>query len=174
MLAVGDTNGLSVSTEVDEIEVTKIKKGSRPSSRETLSGCALKGSVDHISSQASVKGGEGGAKKAASFEILIRVDRLSPEMFDKIRLGMSANLSIEILNKPDSILVPIGAVQTDGADRYVMMKEMGKTEAKRMNVKTGITTLDSVEILQGLKIDDEVLVKEEAVRNVHAEDSEHP
>ncbi|PKN34413.1 MAG: hypothetical protein CVU61_07830 [Deltaproteobacteria bacterium HGW-Deltaproteobacteria-19] len=175
MLAVGDTNGLSVSTEVDEIEVTKIKKGQQAIiTGDAFPDVSLKGSVDHISSQASVKGGEGGAKKAASFEILIRVDRLSPEMFDKIRLGMSANLSIEILNKPDSILVPIGAVQTDGADRYVMMKETGKTEAKRMNVKTGITTLDSVEILQGLKIGDEVLVKEEAVRNVHVEDSEHP
>jgi multidrug efflux pump subunit AcrA (membrane-fusion protein) len=55
-----------------------------------------------------------------------------------------------------------------------MLKEAGKREAKRVNVKTGITTLDSVEILQGLKIGDEVLVREEAVRNVHAEDGEHP
>ncbi|NPU83703.1 MAG: PAS domain-containing protein [Syntrophaceae bacterium] len=175
MLAVGDTTGLSVSTEVDEIEVTKIKKGQQAIiTGDAFPDVTLKGSVDHISSQANVKGGEGGAKKAATFEILIRVDRLLPEVADKIRLGMSANLSIEILNKPDGILVPIGAVQTDGADRYVMLKEAGKREAKRVNVKTGITTLDSVEILQGLKIGDEVLVREEAVRNVHAEDSEHP
>lgn len=175
MLAVGDTTGLSVSTEVDEIEVTKIKKGQQAIiTGDAFPDVTLKGSVDHISSQANVKGGEGGAKKAATFEILIRVDRLPPEVADKIRLGMSANLSIEILNKPDGILVPIGAVQTDGVDRYVMLKEAGKREAKRVNVKTGITTLDSVEILQGLKIGDEVLVREEAVRNVHAEDSEHP
>jgi hypothetical protein len=37
MLAVGDTTGLSVSTEVDEIEVTKVKKGSRPHHGRTLS-----------------------------------------------------------------------------------------------------------------------------------------
>ncbi len=175
MLAVGDTTGLSVSTEVDEIEVTKIKKGQQAIiTGDAFPDVILKGRVDHISSQASVKGGEGGAKKAASFEILIQVERLTQETADKICLGMSANLSIEILNKPDGILVPIGAVQADGADRYVMLKEAGKREAKRVNVKTGITTLDSVEILQGLKIGDEVLVKEEAVRNVHAEDSEHP
>jgi len=75
-----------------------------------------------------------------------------------VRLGMSSNLSILILNKPDAILVPINAVRTDGDNRVVTVIDKTNRERKTVKVETGITTLDSVEIIKGLNRGDEVVL----------------
>ncbi|MDD5533210.1 MAG: hypothetical protein PHC52_10460, partial [Syntrophales bacterium] len=76
-----------------------------------------------------------------------------------LRLGMSANISILILNKPGAILIPVGAVRTEGADRVVMVRDKQSKQPKKVKVETGITTVDSVEILKGVQAGDEVMLQ---------------
>lgn len=159
LVSIGDTSGLSVTASVDEMEVTKIKKGQEVViTGEAYPGISLKGTVNYISSQANVKASDGDGPKVATFDIGIAVASLSPEAANMVRLGMSSNLSILILNKPDAILVPINAVRTDGDNRVVTVIDKTNRERKTVKVETGITTLDSVEIIKGLNRGDEVVL----------------
>jgi len=159
ILSIGDTEGISVSAEVDEMEIMKIKKDQEVViTGDAFPGITLKGKVYHLSSQAGGKGGDMG-RKTASFEITVTVDKLSREQAEMLRLGMSANISILILNKPDTILVPIGAVRMEGPDRVVLVKDKQTKEQKKVRVETGITTIDSVEILKGIQAGDEIVLQ---------------
>ncbi|HPL63127.1 MAG TPA: HlyD family efflux transporter periplasmic adaptor subunit [Syntrophales bacterium] len=160
LLSIGNTEGISVSAEVDEMEIMKIKKDQEVViTGDAFPGVTLKGKVYHLSSQAGSKGGDMGGRRTASFEITITVDKLSPEEAEMLRLGMSANISILILNKPGAILIPVGAVRTEGADRVVMVRDKQSKQPKKVKVETGITTVDSVEILKGVQAGDEVMLQ---------------
>ncbi len=160
VLSIGDTEGISVSAEVDETEIMKIKKDQEVTiTGDAFPGTTLKGKVYHLSSQAGGKAGDSGSRKTASFEITTVVDKLSRGQSEMLRLGMSANLTILILNKPNTILIPIRAVQTEGPERVVTVKDKQTKAPKKVKVETGITTLDSVEIVKGLQAGDEILLQ---------------
>jgi multidrug efflux pump subunit AcrA (membrane-fusion protein) len=154
LLAIGNTEGLSMTAEVDELEVLKIRKDQEV--RITIDAFAetIQGRVSHISSQA-VKA-EGG-KKAASFEVTIAMESLPAGLRDKLRLGMSANMEIMLLNKPNVMLLPIQAVLTEGRDHLVTVRDKATQSLKKVKVETGITTIDSVEIMSGINAGDEVV-----------------
>jgi multidrug efflux pump subunit AcrA (membrane-fusion protein) len=154
LLSIGNTEGLSMTAEVDELEVLKIKKDQDVRIVVDAFGEMIKGRVTHISSQA-VKS-EGG-RKTANFEVAVAGESLPASLREKLRLGMSASMEIMILNKPGVILLPIQAVRLEGRDRFVTLRDKGTAATKKQKVETGITTLDAVEITGGLKAGDEVI-----------------
>jgi HlyD family secretion protein len=154
LLAIGNTEGLSMTAEVDELDVLKIKKDQEVRITVDAFGETIKGRVTHISSQA-VKA-EGG-KKAANFEVTIAMESLPSGLRDKLRLGMSANMEILLLNKPNVMLLPIQAVLTEGKDHLVTVRDKATQSLKKVKVETGITTIDSVEIMSGISAGDEVV-----------------
>jgi multidrug efflux pump subunit AcrA (membrane-fusion protein) len=154
LLAIGNTEGLSMTAEVDKLEVLKIKKDQQVRITVDAFGETIKGRVTHISSQA-VKAD--GGKKAASFEVSVAMDSLPVGLRDKLRLGMSANMEIMLLNKSNVMLLPIQAVLIEGKDRVVTVRDKATQSLKKVRVEAGITTLDAVEITSGLKTGDEVV-----------------
>lgn len=154
LLSIGDTAGFAVTTSVDETEVVKIREGQQVKITGDAFTGVLEGKVSGISSQA--KTAEGG-RMGVSFALTVAIEEIPPEIREKIRLGMSAVMDVLILNKPDALLVPIHAVQVEGNDRFVTLKDKKTGEQKKVKVETGITTLDSVEIIKGLNIGDEIL-----------------
>jgi HlyD family secretion protein len=154
LLSIGNTEGLSITAEVDELEVLKIKVNQKVRITVEAFGETVLGRVAHISSQA-VKA-EGG-RRAANFEVGIAMDKLPLELRDKLRLGMSANMEIMLLNKPNVMMVPIQAVLIAGRDHVVTVRDKATQSLKKVSVVTGITTLDTVEIISGLKAGDEVV-----------------
>lgn len=154
LLAIGNTEGLSMTAEVDELEILKIKKDQDVRITVDAFGETIKGRVSHISSQA-VKAD--GGKKAANFEVSVAMDILPVGLRDKLRLGMSANMEIMLLNKPNVMLLPIQAVLIEGKDRAVTVRDKATQSLKKVKVETGITTLAAVEITSGLNAGDEVV-----------------
>lgn len=154
LLFIGNTEGLSMTAEVDELEVLKIRKDQDVRITVEAFGETILGRVSHISSQA-VKA-EGG-KKAANFEVSVAMDSLPAGLRDKLRLGMSANMEIMLLNKPNVVMVPIQAVLVEGKDRVATVRDKATQALKKVSVTTGITTLDSIEITSGLNAGDEVV-----------------
>ena len=156
LMSIGDTGGFSVTAEVDEMEVLKLKKGQEAViTGDAFSGITLKGIVSHVSSQASK--GEG-SKKTPVYEIMVSVAQSPPEAREKLLLGMSCKVQITTIDRPNSLMVPIQAVSMEGKDRYVTTKDKKTNEIKKIKVETGITTLDSVEIVKGLTKGDEILL----------------
>ncbi|PKN05179.1 MAG: hypothetical protein CVU74_03110 [Deltaproteobacteria bacterium HGW-Deltaproteobacteria-9] len=156
LLAVADTEGFTVRMDVDEIEVLKIKRDQAAIiTGDAFPGVELKGRVSHVSAQA---GSAEGKPDSPSFKVTVAVDKIVPEVKEKIRLGMSASIVIQVLQKPEALLVPIPAVSMEGAGRFVTVRDKTSKALKKIKVETGITTADSVEILKGLSAGDEVLV----------------
>lgn len=156
LISIGDTGGFSVTAEVDEMEVLKLKKGQEAViTGDAFSGITLKGTVSHVSSQASK--GEG-SKKVPAYEIMVSVEQSPSEAREKLLLGMSCKVQITTMDRPNTLMVPIQAVSMEGKDSYVNMKDKKTNEIKKTKVETGITTLDSVEIIKGLTKGDEVLL----------------
>ena len=110
----------------------------------------LDGNVTHISSQAVNKLG------LPTFEIAVMVEHLTSRQRNEIRLGMSANLSLLIYENPAALVLPVEAILIEGTGRYVNMVDKKTRHIEKVAVQTGITTLDAVEILSGLKKGDEV------------------
>ncbi len=156
LLAVADTEGFTVRMDVDEIEVLKIKRDQAAIiTGDAFPGIELKGRVSHVSAQA---GSAEGKPESPSFKVTVAVDKVAPEVKEKIRLGMSASIVIQVLQKPQALLIPIPAVSMEGAGRFVTVRDKTSKALKKIKVETGITTADSVEILNGLSAGDEVLV----------------
>lgn len=152
MVLIGDLAGLSVKTRVDEVEISKIKKGQKVIvSGDAFSDISLDGEISHISSQATKQG------EIPSFEITVKVKHISAEHRRWTRLGMSANLEVVIYSKSNALMVPIDCVKSIGSDRLVRVRDRATQELREVKVETGITTLDSVEILKGLNPGDEVV-----------------
>ena len=71
---------------------------------------------------------------------------------------MSANLEVVVYDKPDALLVPLNAVQTRGGKTWVRVKNKDTGAVRQIQVDAGLTTLNAVEILRGLKAGDEVVL----------------
>lgn len=159
LLTVGDLDGLSVVGEVDEVDVAKVRLGQQVAvSGDAFPGIELRGSIVHVSSQASQP--EQGRGNVPVFEVRAVIENLSAAQRQQVRLGMSANLEVVVYDKPDSLLVPLGAVQVRNGKTWLRVKDRETGAVKRIEVDTGVTTLDAVEIVHGLQAGDEVMLSE--------------
>lgn len=156
VLSIGDLTGFSVKARVDEVDVVKIKEGQKVNvSGDAFSGIKLPGRIRTVSSQSKKNSGTGGAP---SFEFIVAIHDITPEQRKRILVGMSVNLEVLIYERPDALMVPISAVKTEGEKRFLLRRTGGgpKAASERVEVRTGYTTLDSVEITGGLKAGDEI------------------
>ncbi len=154
IISVGNLEGLSVKSQVDEVDISKIKLGQRVKvSGDAFPDLSLAGKVAHVSSVASTSG----FSQVPMFEVTVTIELLTTRQRKRLKLGMSSNLQVLVYDNPEALLVPIGSVNTDGAEHWVMVKDNQTREIKMVPVRTGLTTMDSVEILRGLKAGDEVL-----------------
>lgn len=159
LLTVGDLDGLSVVGEVDEVDVAKVRLGQQVAiSGDAFPGIELRGSIVHVSSQASQP--EQGRENVPVFEVRAVIENLSAAQRQQVRLGMSANLEVVVYDKPDSLLVPLSAVQVRNDKAWLRVKDRETGAVKPIEVDTGVTTLDAVEIVHGLQAGDEVILSE--------------
>ena len=154
LLTIGDLDGLSVVGVVDEVDIVRIERGDPVRiAGDAFPGVELRGRIVHVSSQASDDGKKG---KLPSFKVVAVVEELSAAQHRSLRLGMSANLEVTVYDREDALLVPIGAVEVrDGAAR-LRIKDGGAV--RHVEVVTGVTTLDAVEIVEGIEAGDEIVV----------------
>ena len=156
LVSVGDLEGYSVKCQVDEIDIGKIKIGQPVSvSGDAFSDLSLTGKISHTSSQA---GPAEGFSQVPVFDVIVTIEELTPAEAKHLRLGMSCNLQVQVYNNPKALMVPIHLVHTDWPKTWVNVLKPGSDEIKAVPVKVGITTIDSVEILSGLKEGDTVVM----------------
>ncbi|MDD2309388.1 MAG: hypothetical protein PHH91_07365, partial [Desulfuromonadaceae bacterium] len=80
-----------------------------------------------------------------------------PELKKRIMAGMTAKLEIMIYENPNALMVPLSSVTEEQGKRFVSRKKAGSA-AQKVEVTTGYTTQDAVEILKGLKEGDVIEV----------------
>lgn len=158
LLAIGDLSSFSVSCKVDEVDVAKVKLGQKVRvTGDAFPGEQLSGAIQSISPQAEEA--EGG-RSGPSFGIRVIIDTVPPELKKRIMAGMTANLDIIIYENPDALMAPLPAVREEQGKRYVIRKKGGSDATEKVEVTTGYTTQDAVEIVKGLKPGDIIEVAE--------------
>jgi HlyD family secretion protein len=81
------------------------------------------------------------------------------ELADPDRLlPLNAGVSVEVVvgDRKDALVVPRGALQRDGDQRYVLVVRNGRAERRRVEV--GLIGLSEVEVLEGLTAGEEVIL----------------
>ncbi len=153
MLSIADLERLSVVTKVDEVDVRKVGAGQRAwITGPGFPGLRIEGAVTRVSSRADPKRRRG----TPQFEVVAALDRLAAEARDRLRVGMSAYVTIVVHDRPAALLVPIGAVEQAGGKAW--LRVLAGETAERRAVELGLTTLDSVEVVAGLSAGDRVVL----------------
>ena len=156
LLRIADFERLAVIASVDEVDVRKVETGRRAwITGPGFPGLRIEGTVAHVSSQA---GGGSARRGAPQFEIVVTLDALEAAAGDRLRVGMSAHVAIVVHSRPAALLVPIDAVEHEGGEAWVRVVDRNGAGVQRRAVALGLTTLDSVEVVEGLSAGDEVVL----------------
>lgn len=156
LMTIGDMEGVTVTGRVDEVEIGRIRAGQGVSiTGPAFSDVALDGSVAQVSSQALTARGQ---HELPSFEVTAVVDALDERQRAAIRLGMSAQMEIVVHENDAALTVPFAAVSLDRDKRTVRLWDAAEGVERLVEVTTGVTTLDAVEILAGIEPGDRVIV----------------
>ena len=156
MLSIADLERLSVVTSVDEVDVRKVEAGQQAwITGPGFPGLKVEGVVTRVSSRADSRTRRRGAPQ---FEVVVTLDRLEAEARDRLRVGMSAYVTIVVHHRPAALMVPIGAVEQRGDGEAWLRVLADGGGAERRAVELGLTTLDSVEVVKGLSPGDKVVL----------------
>ncbi|MYA95888.1 MAG: HlyD family efflux transporter periplasmic adaptor subunit [Nitrospinae bacterium] len=156
LLSIGDLSGLRVVGNVDEVDIVRIRAGQAVTiTGDAFPGLDLRGEIAEVSRQAV---GAGRRRGHSRFEVAAVVEELTAAQRKALRLGMSARLRIVVYDKPDALVVPIGAVDTQSRPPRLLVKDKDTGEARPVEVATGVTTVSGVEILEGLEAGDEIIL----------------
>ena len=79
----------------------------------------MEGEVVHVSSQASAGSSRGGLP---SFAVTVVVEHLDAADRQRLRLGMSADVEVQVRDEPRALLVPLAAVHTEGDSHWVNVR----------------------------------------------------
>lgn len=152
LFTVGNLSGMSVKTRVDEVDILNVHQGQKVKiTGDAFPTVTLEGEVQHISAQATRDSGD-----APGFDVKVIIEKMTDEQKRVARLGMTANLEVVVYENPHALLVPIQAV-FHTADGYAV-HALVDGKVQQVPVKTGITTVTSVEITEGLKAGQQVVL----------------
>ncbi len=153
LFSVGNLDGLSIKTQVDEVDISRVQYDQKVSvTGDAFSDMPMTGKVTHMASNAT----SSSHSQAPMFDVTVSVDSLKEMQRKRIKLGMSTNVEIVVYENPHALMVPIGAVSIENNKRFVMKMDNEKGALEKTEVFTGMTTLDSVEIQKGLAAGDTV------------------
>ncbi len=161
---IADLSEILVEAEVGETEVVAIRPGQATRIKvDAVPDKEYRGHVSEIGSSAAVRQGAGSGIRY--FKVKVAID----DSDERLRPGMTSQVSIVTSSSPDAVSVPIqsvvervpGAKKGEETDqdapkkKYVFLVKDGK--AKMIEVATGISDATHVSIVSGLKQGDPVV-----------------
>lgn len=145
---VGDLGTLKASVDVNEVDIPQVKVGQKVTMTfNALGDFTATGVVEKIASLGTVSQG------VVTYDVTIGFDTLD----GRIRPDMSVSASIVTDVKENVLLVPNGAVKSDGEGYSVQVLRNGSPE--RRTVEIGANDATNTEITSGLKDGDKVVTQ---------------
>lgn len=152
ILSIGELNGLRSDIVVNEININQIKTGETAVvSSPAFPGIVLQGAIDNVAAQANAGTGD---NSQSVFNVSIKIPNVPKQAWDKIRIGMSAKITIKI-PYDNKIFIPINAITMTNGQAYVMRLETNG-DFKKTPVTTGYTTQSEIQVLSGLNVGDKI------------------
>jgi RND family efflux transporter MFP subunit len=140
VFTIANLADMIITAHINQADVTRLKVGQAVTLRvEAIPDLSLVGLVDRIAPQATFRNGV----KGFSTRIILK------NAEDKVRPGMTANLSIPLISAGNVLAIPLGAVFADQDDRYVYVKK-DDGHFERRPIQLGVSDFDYAEVTKGL------------------------
>ena len=154
LVTIPDVSALSATINVPEAEINRVKLGQRVElTVDALAGRSFSGVVERVAEVANQQGFFSSGVK--EFEVRVKLDS-----FAGLRPGFSCRAEIITNVSEQAVHVPIQAVFREG-DGFVVYDAEGR--ARRVEV--GISSISRVQVVNGVKAGDEVLLTRPAGRS---------
>lgn len=147
-----DPTSIYFKAQIDQEDVNRIKIGEKTTIKlDSFPDEPIESEVTYVSF-VPVTG-----QTSTVYEIRFKLDNLDNEEL-KYRLGMDGDAIILIREINDSLTIPIEALYEDENQPYVFVKLPNENNLVKKNVTTGIETDTTIEILEGLSENDQIVV----------------
>ncbi|MBT2719646.1 efflux RND transporter periplasmic adaptor subunit [Bacillus sp. ISL-46] len=141
-----DYENLQTVVQVDELDITKIKKKQTVSiTVSAYPDTTFTGKVTDIAAEGTSANG------TSTFDVTIHIDQ--PK---NLKVGMSTEASILTESKENALYVPVDGVYSSNNEKYVVVTSTStdassaSSTSQQKTVKTGISTDDYVELTEGV------------------------
>jgi RND family efflux transporter MFP subunit len=149
VLTIANLNEMIINAHINQADVTRLKVGMPVDIEvEAIPGLKVNGAIERLAPQATVRNG---IKGFATRIMLKNVD-------ERVRPGMTANVSIPIASASNVLAVPLAAIYTEEGERYVYVKKGSRFE--RTPVQIGIADFFYAEVQKGLSAGEEVALEQ--------------
>ena len=136
---VENAKTLNMKMSINESEIALVKVGQNATiSVNALENKTYTGTISKIDSIGTY------SSSGSTFSAVVEF-----ENDGNIKIGMSASCTIVLEEAKDCIAVPISSIQTNGNNKYVIVVK-GNGETENVNVETGVSNDNYVQILSGL------------------------
>jgi HlyD family secretion protein len=139
IMSIADLREMIITAHLNQADVIQIKPNQQVQvAVEAVPGLKLTGIVERIAPQATIKNNMKG------FSTQIRLKHLD----ERVRPGMTANITIPIASAKDVVAVPLAAVFTEQEQRiaYVQSGELFEPRT----IRIGVSDYQNAEVLSGL------------------------
>ncbi len=159
LVQIADTTQMEVECLVDEADIGFLKPGQKVRTvMDAYAGVVFPGTIKRIFPSAATN------QSVTSIKVRVSIDQNAIENATKnkpiLRPGMNANCEFLQFVESKALTVPQQAIRKDGDQSYVLVKVSGSKKPEKRIVKTGAVGNDSIEIKDGLKVGEEVVVAE--------------
>lgn len=152
-LSEGGISKLTI--EIDEMDIALVEQGQQADvTIDALTGEVFHATIKEISRVGNAQ------KGITTYDVILELDEEDARFYE----GMNATATITIKKLEDILLLPLELVQEDAQGVFVNVSQTGDTtgaDAKRQEIKTGVSDGISVEIISGLNEGDLVVFEKE-------------
>ncbi|MDB6056933.1 MAG: Efflux transporter, family, subunit [Verrucomicrobiales bacterium] len=156
VMTIANLTDMIILAHVNQADVAHLKIGQPVDVRvEAVADIKMKGKIDRIAPQATIR------NNLKGFDVRISIRNID----QRVRPGMTANLSIPVVSTKDTVAVPINAVfsepnnDTKEVDRFVYVKKDQEVYERRP-VSLGVSDNDYAEIVDGVATNEVVSLEE--------------
>lgn len=147
LFGLANIERLKIVAKVSELDINQLHQGQAVEVMgDGFDGERLTGSVSVVSGLAIA----GDSQGSAQFPVTLSIPKLTPQQLQRVRLGMSARLTIVTYNNAQAIIVPAPAITRGEDGMTVEYREAMDKPVEQVKVTTGQSTPQGVEVF-GLK-----------------------
>ncbi|WP_296261552.1 MULTISPECIES: efflux RND transporter periplasmic adaptor subunit [unclassified Pseudomonas] len=134
---------INAVTRIQEADLHQIHEGMPVQvTGDGFEGLTLQGHVRSIGAQSLAAQNPGGGY----YEVIVSIDRLTAEQQPRVRLGMSARLTLTTYRNGSGLAVPAEALNQDADGVYVIYRPTPDEPAQRVPVTLGMAVPQGVEV----------------------------
>ena len=137
---------VKVTVNIPESEIEGVKEGNEAEvSFSIFPGRTWKGKVNRITREAS--------KMSKTFKAVLHIDNKDKT----IKPGLTAYVKLNLIESKGRIVIPTGAILTEGSENYVMVMEDNK--AAKRDIELGVSNKNQTVVKSGLEKGTHLIIK---------------